>query len=107
ICIHCESGTVADEPLTGFTASNVWAVDAALARQLEGWPTFRKDEGSDARESHFANHCSHCGALLDDLDLHSKPGQPFFCIPRAPAGLIRLTPIVGRVQFNGDGSFEV
>jgi Domain of unknown function (DUF5710) len=107
ICIHCESGSVADEPLTRFTVSNVWAVDDVLARQLQEWPTFRKEQGSNARASRFANHCSHCGALLVDLYLHSEPGQPFFCVPRAPAGSIKLTPIVGRVQFSGDGSFEV
>jgi len=42
ICIHCESGTVAGEPLTQFTVSGIWAMDDALARQLVLWPSFRK-----------------------------------------------------------------
>lgn len=107
ICIHCESGIIADEPLTQFTVSGVWAMDAALARQLEPWPTFRKVQGPDLRDSCFANHCPHCGALQDDMHLHSEPDQPFFGIPRAPPGSINLTPLIGRVQFSGDGSFEV
>jgi hypothetical protein len=103
ICVYCGSGIVSDEPLTHFTVSGVRAMDGALARQLEPWPFFRPgDQGSC-----FANHCPHCGALQDDLDLHSEPDQPFFSIPRAPPGSIKLTPLVGRVQLSGDESFEV
>jgi hypothetical protein len=103
ICIHCESGIVSDEPLTQFTVSGIWAIDSALARQLEPWPFFRPVD----QASNFANHCSHCGAQQDDLHLHSDPGQPFFSIPRAPPGSIKLTPLIGRVQLSGDESFEV
>jgi hypothetical protein len=78
-------------------------MDSALARQLEPWAFFRRVE----QETYFANHCSHCNALQDDLYLHSEPHQPFFSIPRAPPGTIELTPLVGRIQLSGDESFEV
>jgi hypothetical protein len=103
ICIYCESGIVSDEPLKQFTVSCIWAMDSALARQLEPWAFFRSVD----QESHFANHCPHCNALQDDLYLHSEPDQPFFNIPRAPPGTIELTPLVGRIQLSGDESFEV
>ena len=103
ICIYCESGSASDEPLTQFSVSGIWAMDDALARQLEPWPFFKPVD----QESYFANHCAHCGALQEDLYLHSEPDQPFFSIPRAPPGSIKLTPLVGRVQLSGDESFEV
>jgi hypothetical protein len=103
ICIFCETGIVSDEPLTHFTVSGIWAMDSALARQLEPWPFFRPVE----QEGDFANHCPHCGALQEDLYLHSEPDQPFFSIPRALPGSIKLTPLIGRVQLSGDESFEV
>jgi hypothetical protein len=108
ICIYCESGTVSDEPLTRFTIKGLGAAGSALARQLDQWPFF-KQAGAPQPDSRsaYANHCSHCGAVQDDLYLHSEPEHPFFSIPRAQPGLIKLTPLAGRVQLSGDESFEV
>lgn len=39
--------------------------------------------------------------------LHSEPDQVFFSIPRAPAGVITLIELVGKVQLGGSESFEV
>jgi hypothetical protein len=103
ICIYCESGSVSDEPLERFTVSEVWAMDDTLTRQLEPWSFFRYVE----QEGHFANHCPHCAEQQKDMYLHSEPDQPFFSIPRAAPGSIRLTPLVGRVQLSGDESFEI
>ena len=58
-------------------------------------------------ENYFANHCPHCGSLQEDLYLHSEPDQPFFSIPRAAPGAVRLTRLEGRVELSGDESFEV
>jgi hypothetical protein len=103
ICIYCESGMVSDEPLERFTVSDIWAMDDALARQLEAWPYFQYVEA----ENHFANHCPHCGIEQEDMYLHSEPDQPFFAITRAPVGTIRLTALVGRVELSGNESFEI
>lgn len=107
ICIYCAGGTVMDEPLTEFTVSNIRAMDGALAAQLGPWPAFREVSDHTDDESYFANHCPRCGALQEDLYLHSEPDQPFFSIARAEPGAVRLTPLEGRVKLSGDESFEV
>ena len=105
ICIHCESGTASDEPLTQFTVSHIWAIEHELARQLRRWPNFRKVIESD--DETFANHCPHCGAQQDDMYLHSEPDEPFLDIPDAAPGSISLTPLSGTVRLSGDEHFQV
>jgi hypothetical protein len=107
ICIYCESGVVSGEVLTQFTVSNIWAMDEALSRQLEAWPTFRQVYDQTGQASHFANYCSHCSAVQEDLYLHSEPGDAFFDIPHAEPGAVTLTAIEGRVQLSGDESFVI
>jgi Domain of unknown function (DUF5710) len=107
ICIYCESGFVSDEPLTQFTVCNIWAMDEELTRQLLPWPTFRRLSVSDGESGDFANHCSHCGTPQEDMFLHDEPDTPFFDIPHAPAGSIKLTPLAGALQLSGDEHFAV
>jgi hypothetical protein len=107
ICIYCESGLVSDEPLIRFTVCNVWAMDEELTRQLLPWPTFRRLSGSDAESGDFANHCPHCGTPQEDMFLHDEPDTPFFDIPRASAGSVKLTPLAGAIQLSGDEHFAV
>jgi hypothetical protein len=107
ICIYCESGVSLDEPLTQFTISGIWAMDEELARQLGPWPTFRKDVHAEHGAGNFSNHCSHCGAPQDELELHDEPDSPFFDIPGATPGSVRLTPLVGTVRLSGDERFVV
>jgi hypothetical protein len=104
---YCAGGTVRDDPLTEFTVSSIRAIDGALAAQLAAWPAFREVADHTDDESYFANHCPRCGALQEDLYLHSEPDQPFFSIPRAEPGAVRLTRLEGRVKLSGDESFEV
>ena len=115
ICIHCASGTAYGEPLTQFTLSDVSAIDEALAEQLAPWPAFRKvgaarpraESDPDSGESLYANHCSSCGAVQDDLYLHSEPDEPFFDIPSAAPGALKLTPLIGLIRLTGDEHFEI
>jgi hypothetical protein len=86
--------------------SDIWAMDESLIRQLQPWPTFRRAQAPGG-ESYFANHCSRCGALQEDMYLHSEPDQPFFSIPHAAPGSIKLTPLAGSIRFSGDEHFEV
>jgi len=107
ICIYCESGVVSGEPLTHFTVCDVWAIDEDLTRQLRPWPTFRRLRGPDGESGNFANHCSHCGRPQEDVFLHDETDAPFFDVPRAALGLVRLTPLAGRVQLSGGEHFAV
>ena len=107
ICIHCESGTISGEPLTRFTVSDVWAIDEDLAQQLRPWPNFRKVGDQDSGASYFANHCSRCGSMQEDMYLHSEPDEPFFDIPHAAPGSIKLAPLAGTIHLSGDEHFEV
>ncbi|MGH8260859.1 MAG: hypothetical protein ACREUG_14360 [Steroidobacteraceae bacterium] len=117
ICIHCGSGTVSGEALTRFTLSDVWDMDDALASQLRRWPTYRRLEDgdgygdgagvADGDVADFANHCARCGAPQDDLELHSEPDSPFFDIPAAAAGTIRLTRLSGTIRLSGDEHYSI
>lgn len=69
ISIYCATGAVGDEPLTEFTVSEIWAMDEDLIRQLKPWTTFRKLRDDLGKEGNFANHCSQCGAVQEDLYL--------------------------------------
>jgi hypothetical protein len=54
-------------------------------------PGFRRAASGPADgESHWANHCEHCGALLDDQELHCEPGDTFVPITAAQGSTIRL-----------------
>jgi Domain of unknown function (DUF5710) len=107
ICIHCANGAVSGEPLIQFTVSDVWAMDEALTRQLRLWPTFRRTTRRNGEAGDFANHCPHCGAPQEDLYLHSEPDSPFFDIPHAASGSIKLTPLAGTIHLSGDEHFTV
>jgi len=103
ICIFCDSGVVSGNPLEQFTVSQIWKVDDALGAQLGRWPDFHPVASGDC----FANHCQHCGAVQDDMDLHSEPDQPFFNIPRDESGQVELIPVSAVVRLSGSESFEV
>lgn len=107
ICIYCESGTASGEPLTLFTVTDILGVDEPLAKQLSSWPAFRPIEDPGPDGTRLANHCPHCGTEQDDRDLHSEPGAPFFDIPNAVPGTIRLTPLAGEIRLSGDEHYMI
>ena len=107
ICIYCESGVDVDEPLTCFTVSTIWAMDDALTYQLQPWIHFKRGSGPTLHPGYFANHCPHCGAPQEDMALHDEPDDPFFSIPHAPPGTLRLTPLVGQVRLSGCCHFSI
>lgn len=86
---------------------DVLAIDEALARQLASWPGFRRIAAPGPDGTRFANHCPHCGAEQDDRNLHTEPDDPFFDIPHAAPGSIRLTPLAGQVRLSGDEHFRI
>lgn len=52
-------------------------------------PDFRLARAKNRRETHWANHCQHCGRELSDDELHCEPGG-FMPMSEADAGAIRL-----------------
>jgi hypothetical protein len=90
------SNTVDDKPLAQFTVSTISALDAALAAKLAAWPNFHESDNEPG--SGYANHCPRCGALQEDLYLHSEPEDPFFNISRTAS--VRLEPLAGRIRLN-------
>jgi hypothetical protein len=107
ICIYCESGVDIDEPLTRFTVSTIWSMNAALACQLKSWSHFKRGTGRKLHPGYFANYCPHCDAPQEDMTLHDEPDTPFFSIPHAPSGTVRLTPLVGEIRLNGCCRFSI
>jgi len=101
--IYCQQGIASQEQLEQFTVFGIWAMEPALARQLERWPSFR----FDAQQGCYANHCPHCGAPQDEATLHDEPDQPFFAIDPTDVHSFRLTPLLGTVQLSGDYSVEI
>jgi hypothetical protein len=109
ICLYCHSGVDADrgEPLTRITVSNIWAMDAALAQQLEPWPGFRPRDGAGSEQGQYVNHCPQCGAVQEEELLHAEPGDVFFSVAGERRESVKFTALEGRVQLSGDYGFEV
>jgi len=53
-------------------------------------PTFRLAHSDVTANSYWANHCEHCGLLLNDHDLHCEPGAPFMPGSQGEAARIQL-----------------
>jgi hypothetical protein len=51
---------------------------------------YRLDAQSEASDTFWMNHCEHCGAQMEEEELHGDPGSPF--VPVSDEGLeaIRL-----------------
>jgi hypothetical protein len=109
VCIYCKSGvdTEIGDPLADVTVFNIWAMDGVLAKLTQRWPCYRKRAGEGTGEGNFANHCPHCGAMLEDYLLHSEPGDVFFGLAMDTPGVVEFTALEGRVCLSGDYGFGV
>jgi hypothetical protein len=58
-------------------------------------PRFRLAHSDVTANSYWANHCEHCGSLLNDHDLHCEPGAPFMPGSEGAAARIQLFEIQG------------
>jgi len=56
-------------------------------------PFFRLAHSAATLNSYWANHCEHCGALLDDHELHCEPDGAFVPSCEAAAACIQLQQI--------------
>jgi hypothetical protein len=58
---------------------------------------------SAAIDSRWANHCDHCGALLDDEELHCEMDSPFMPSNGAAAARIELLEILKPLEVSAHG----
>jgi hypothetical protein len=68
---------VRGEPLNRLTVSDVWTINASLARKIGRWPNYRRVIVQKAEDGYFA------------------PGS------------IELTPLTGSIQLSGNEHFQV
>jgi hypothetical protein len=55
--------------------------------------SYRLSHYEAAGGSYWANHCEHCGSLLDDHELFCEPDGAFLPTSESSASIIRLVPI--------------
>ena len=53
-------------------------------------PGFRRAQSGAAQGAYWVNHCEHCGALLDDYELHCEPEGAFMPSSETEAAKIHL-----------------
>jgi hypothetical protein len=56
-------------------------------------PSFRMAYSAVTLNSYWANHCEHCGTLLDDHELHCEPEGAFMPSSESAATAIQLSTI--------------
>jgi hypothetical protein len=96
-----------DEARDEETAVDTWriAADSAFLFYVEYLPaavqnrlkqftqSYRLGDCAVAAGSYWANHCEHCGSLLDDHELFCEPDGAFLPTDESRARIIRLAPI--------------
>ncbi|HUK03276.1 MAG TPA: DUF5710 domain-containing protein [Steroidobacteraceae bacterium] len=105
-CIFCVTGQVDGIDYQRFSVSNITRIDDALRAQLARWSGFRFGPRCTAAEQTLANFCGECGALQEDYYLHCEPSGIFFSFTNESQTKARFTPLIGRVQMDGDEGFE-
>jgi hypothetical protein len=54
---------------------------------------FRLEHSTETLSAYWANHCEHCGALLEDHELHCEPDGAFLPLSEAAAAGVELLQI--------------
>jgi hypothetical protein len=67
--------------------------DAVGDRLKQISPPFRMAYSSVTLNSYWANHCEHCGTLLDDHELHCEPEGAFMPSSESAAAAIQLSSV--------------
>jgi hypothetical protein len=75
---------------------HVVKVSSAAAVQVRRIaPGYRELPAEPARDAHWSNHCEHCGASIDDQELHCEPGETFVPISEAQGSKICISEMQG------------
>lgn len=61
-------------------------------------PGFRPAQSATTHSVYWANHCEHCGALLDDHELHCEPEGAFMPTNEAAATQIQLLQVLEPIE---------
>jgi hypothetical protein len=107
-----ENGSSAGETLPDEPGKDTWQhadVDAFLfyveqlpdrvqlqLRQIS--PGYRQAQSAATQGVYWVNHCEHCGALLDDYELHCEPEGAFMPCNEAEARKIHLLQILEPIE---------
>jgi len=67
--------------------------EAIQARLTQLSRQFRPEHSAVTLSTYWANHCEHCGALLEDHELHCEPEGAFMASSEIAAGNIQLIEI--------------
>jgi hypothetical protein len=65
--------------------------DGVLDQLKQISPSFRMAYSAVTLNSYWANHCEHCGTLLDDHELHCEPEGAFMPSSESAATAIQLS----------------
>jgi hypothetical protein len=66
-------------------------------------PGYRQAHSAVSQGIYWVNHCEHCGALLDDYELHCEPEGAFMPCSEAEAGKIHLLQILEPIEAQAAG----
>jgi hypothetical protein len=72
-----ESGTWESPGFAAVLSYVDYLPEAAANRIRAVTPNYRLDRHSEAGGTFWVNHCEHCGAPMEEEELHGDPGGPF------------------------------
>jgi hypothetical protein len=84
------------------------ALPESVQRVLASLPgSFRFVHSAVTQTRYWANHCAHCGLLIEDHDLHGEPSGAFVPMTASDAAEVLLTPLYAPFEAQAEGyAFE-